>query len=182
MAWLVGCASAPRVVVVEPVGPPPSGGAQELGDGSLVIYSARTKADVGVNEAEWRYNNDLGKNDFLFEPAHTDYVIYTQRGEVFRRVRNARGPSDETPAQVRVPAGSYRVAAEGLSCDSSRVALLISVVVKSGQTTIAHLDGDWNPLGQFDEPKLARLPCGRIIGWRAAEPGLAMNQSDSQSN
>src|ERR1035437_9329581 len=82
VVWLAGCASAPRVVVIEPVGPAPTGTAQEEGDGSLVIYSARKPADVDVNMAEWRYNNDFGKNDFLYEPAHTDYTIYAQNGEV----------------------------------------------------------------------------------------------------
>ena len=55
-----------------------------------MIYSARTPADVDVNMAEWRYNNDFGKNEFLYEPAHTDYTIYARNGEVFKHVRNAR--------------------------------------------------------------------------------------------
>ena len=90
MLWLTGCASVSKVVVVEPVGPEPTGGAQGAGDGSLVIYSARTSADVDVNMAEWRWNNDFGKNEFLYEPAHSDYTIYAQNGEVFKHVRNAR--------------------------------------------------------------------------------------------
>ena len=48
MVWLVGCASAPQVVVDEPLGPAPTGGAQGTGDGSMVIYSARAPADVDV--------------------------------------------------------------------------------------------------------------------------------------
>src|SRR5664279_3321755 len=79
--WLAGCASAPRVVVAEPVGPAPTVAAKVTGDGSLAIYSARTLASVDVNAAEWRYNNDFGKNEFLYEPAHTDYTIYTQNGD-----------------------------------------------------------------------------------------------------
>jgi hypothetical protein len=180
--WLVGCASASRVVVVEPVGPAPTGVAQVTGDGSLAIYSARTQANVDVNAAEWRYNNDFGKNEFLYEPAHTDYTIYTQNGEVFKHVRNARDPNDQTPTLVTLPAGSYKVEAEALSCDSSRVNVLMPVVIKPGQATIAHMEGDWNPPGQYSETELATLPCGRIIGWRAPETGFASAVPIPQAN
>ena len=78
--WLVGCASAPRVVLVEPVGPAPTGVAQGMGDGS------------------------------------------------------------------------------------------------------AHLEGDWNPPGQYSETELATLPCGRVIGWRAPEAGFASTQPSSEAN
>jgi hypothetical protein len=182
IVWLTGCASASRVVVVEPVGPVPTGEAQVTSDGSLAIYSARTQASVDVNAAEWQYNNDFGKNEFLYEPAHTDYTIYTQKGDVFRRVRNARDPNDQAPALVTLPAGSYKVEAEGLSCDSSRVNVLMPVVIKPGQATIAHLEGDWNPPGQYQETELATLPCGRIIGWRAPVAGFASTVPISQAN
>jgi len=180
--WLVGCASASRVVVVEPLGPAPMAGAQGSGDGSLVIYSARMPADVDLNMEEWRYNNDFGKNAFLSEPAHSGYTIYTQSGEVVRQVRNARDMNDDTPTVVSLPPGSYKVEAEALNCDSSRVNLLMPVVIKPGQATIAHLEGDWNPGGQYKETELAMLPCGRVIGWRAPEAGFASNQPSSQSN
>jgi len=54
MVWLAGCASAPRVVVAEAVGPAPTVAAKVTGDGSLAIYSARTPASVDVNAAAWR--------------------------------------------------------------------------------------------------------------------------------
>ena len=44
---------------------------------------------------EWLWNNDFGKNEFLSEPAHTDYTIYAQNGEVFKHVRNARNLNDD---------------------------------------------------------------------------------------
>jgi hypothetical protein len=182
VVWLAGCASAPRVVVVEPVGPAPTGSAQGQGDGSLVIYSARTMADVDVNVAEWRYNNDFGKNDFLYEPAHTDYTIYAQGGEVLQRVRNARSTNDETPTEVALPPGAYKVEAQALNCDSIPVTVLMTVVIKPGQTTMAHLEGGWNPLSQDNGIELARLPCGRAIGWRAPEAGFAISQASYQAN
>ena len=176
MVCLVGCASAPNVAVEEPLGPAPTGVARNTGDGSIVIYSARTPADVDVYEEEWRWNNDFGKNAFLCEPAHTDYTIYTQHGEVFKHVRNARDPNDDTPAVVKVPAGTYKVEAEAVNCDGNPVKVLMTVVVKPGQTTLAHLEGDWNPIGQFRETQLAKLPCGRVVGWRAPETGYAGTQ------
>jgi hypothetical protein len=171
----VGCASAARVVVVEPVGPGPMADSPGMGDGSLVIYSARAPASVDVYMADWRYNNDYGKNEFMYEPAHTDYTIYAQKGEVFKNVRNARNMNDTVPTVVSLPSGSYKVEAIGIDCDSSFVRVLITVVIKSGQTTMAHLEGGWNPGGQAQETEVAKLPCGRAIGWRAPEADLASN-------
>ncbi len=173
---LVGCASAPRVAVDEPLGPAPATTTKGTGDGSIVIYSARTPADVDMYQDEWRWNNDFGKNAFLYEPAHSDYTIYTQNGHVFKHVRNSRDPNDDTPTVVKLPAGSYKVEAEAVNCDGNQVAVLLPVVVKPGQATVAHLEGDWNPVGQFGETHLAKLPCGRVIGWRAPETGYAAAQ------
>jgi hypothetical protein len=179
---LVGCASAPRVVVNEPLGPAPSGISQIKGDGSMVIYSASTPADVDAYMAEWRWDNDYGKNAFLYEPAHTDYTIYTQQGEVFKHVRNSRDLNDDTPTVVTLPAGTYRVQAEGVNCNANRVQVLMTVVIKPGQTTLARLDGGWNPMGEYRETEVAKLPCGRIIGWRAPETGYAGIQPSPRSN
>jgi len=148
----------------------------------MVIYSARTTANVDINMEEWRWNDDFGKNAFLYDPAHTDYTIYTPDGEVFKHVRNARGPNDGTPTVVALPAGSYKVEAEGVNCDANRVKVLMAVVVKTGQTTLAHLDGEWNLMGQFKEAEFAKLPCGRIIGWRTPEAGYAGIQPGAPSN
>ncbi len=182
MVWLAGCASAPKVVVAEPVGPGPVAGSQGTGDGSLVIYSAHQPADVDVNMAEWRYNDDFGKNDFLNEPAHSDYTIYARNGEVFRHVSNARSPNDEVPTVVTLPAGAYKVEAEAVNCDSVPVRVLMTVVIKPGQTTMAHLEGGWNPLAQANGVELAKLPCGRPIGWCATEAGSASSQASSGAN
>ena len=175
MIWLTGCASAPRVVVVEPIGPGPAGAAQGGAAGSLAIYSARVPEVVDVNAEVWRYNNDFGRNEFLYEPAHTDYTIYTQDGQFLQHVRNAREPGDQTPTLVTLPAGSYKVEAKAVNCDSERVNVLMHVVIKAGQATVVHLEGDWNPPSQFKPTELATLPCGRVIGWRAEETGVASN-------
>ena len=182
MLWLTGCASVSKVVVVEPVGPGPTEGSHGSGEGALVIYSARASADVDINTAEWRWNNDFGKNEFLYEPAHSDYTIYAQNGEVFKRVRNARSANDDAPTVVALPAGSYKVAAEAVNCDTDRVKVLMTVVIQPGQTTLANLEGGWSPMGQFQETQVAKLPCGRGIGWRAPEAGYAVNQAANRSD
>ena len=182
MVCLAGCASAPRVVVNEPVGPGPLAGSAGAGDGSLVVYSARTPANVDVNMETWLWNNDFGKNEFMYEPAHTDYTIYAQNGEVFRHVRNARNTGDDLPTVVALPPGSYQVEAVAVDCDSSLVRVLMTVVIKPGQTTMAHLEGGWNPGGQAEGTELAKLPCGRAIGWRAPELGFAGSAPSSQAN
>ncbi|MCX6923242.1 MAG: hypothetical protein NT154_08545 [Verrucomicrobia bacterium] len=175
LSCLSGCVSASKVVVVEPVGPGPSGAAPGTGDGSLVIYSARTPTDADVYMSEWRWNNDFGKNEFLYESAHTDYVIYAENGEIFKPVRNSRNANDGMPTVVHLPAGTYRVEAEAVNCDSDRVKVVLTVVIQHGRATLAHLDDDWRPQGQFRSSEVAKLPCGRIIGWRAPEAELAHN-------
>ena len=164
--WLAGCASAPTVAVVDPVGPAPTMGAAGSGDGSLVIYSAQTPAFVDVNNLEWQLNNDFGKNEFMEEPTHTSYTVYTKTGEVVKHVRNASDPSDATPSVIALHPGAYRVEAEAINCDGSRIKVILPVLVKAGQTTVAHLEGGWTPMAQ-NSGDLAKLPCGRVIGWRA---------------
>ena len=182
MLWLAGCASVSKVAVVEPVGPGPTEGSHGTGEGALVIYSARASADMDINMAEWRWDNDFGRNEFMYEPAHSDYTIYAKNGEIFKHVHNARNAEDDTPTVVSLPAGSYRVEAEGVDCDSDRVKVLMTVVVEPGQTTLANLEGGWNLTGQSQETQVAKLPCGRVIGWRAPEAGYAVNQPGSRSN
>ena len=179
--WLAGCASAPNVAVIEPIGPAPTGVSQAQGDGSLVIFSARTPANVDVNMETWNWNNDFGKNEFMYEPAHTGYTVYTRNGELVKRVSNAHNPNDETPSLVTLPPGAYRVEAEAVNCDGNPVSVILPVVIKAGQTTMIHLEGDWNPMG-YQDTEVAKLPCGRIIGWRAAEGEFASNQSVPQAN
>ena len=169
--WLSGCASAPTIAVVDPVGPAPTVGTAGSGEGSLLVYSARTPALVDVNLEEWRLNNDFGRNEFMSAPSHSGYTIYGRNGEVVERVGNARGMGDQMPSVVKLPAGAYKVEAQALNCDGNRVPVIIPVVIKAGQTTVAHLEGGWHPAG-FSNTEVAKLPCGRPIGWRASEGEL----------
>jgi hypothetical protein len=80
---LAGWAAQPKGVTLPPVGPNPGTSTANLTEGSLQVYSARHRAQVDANREEFFWNNDFGKNDFLYEPAHTDYTIYGGDGEVF---------------------------------------------------------------------------------------------------
>src|ERR1039458_3076409 len=93
VACLVGCASTPQIAITEGVGPAPTGQAEASGKSVLQVYSARVKVLTDLNREEFLWNNDFGKNDFLYEAAHTDYTICRRDGKVFQRVRNARNPN-----------------------------------------------------------------------------------------
>src|ERR1041385_2919547 len=100
---LTGCASAPPLAVLAPIGPAPSQSTSGGGDGFLQIYSARQPAATDPATEEFFWNNDFGRNQFLHRPAHTDYVIATQDGGIFKRVRNARDINDPQPTRVSLP-------------------------------------------------------------------------------
>jgi len=97
--------------------------------------------------------------------------------------------NDVLPTVVALPAGSYKVEAEAVDCDSRHVEVLMTVVIKPGKTTSVHLEGGFNPDNSLNkEIKLVKLPCGRAIGWRAAEAerapeaGFAGGPPSSQAN
>jgi hypothetical protein len=163
---LMGCASSRQVAVLEPVGPAPAGRPGAAREGVLQVYSARQKADVDVNEEEFRYNNDFGRNDFLYEPAHTDYTIYTPQGKLVEHVKNARDPEDAQPALVALPAGTYKVKAQA-EINGTPTTVMVPVQIAPGRCTPAYLEGDWQPHGQYDKAQVVRLPDGQIAGWRA---------------
>ncbi len=167
--WLVGWSSGPKVVTLPTVGPAPAEAAEGAKEGNLQVYSARSKAAVDVNREEFFWNVDYGKNDFLYEPAHTDYTIYGSDGTVFRRVRNAHDLSDPTPAMVKLPPGSYKVEAWAEDYAGVRMKVNVPVVVAAGQTTSVHLGEAWKPGGHQKPAELVCLPNGRTVGWRASD-------------
>lgn len=172
MFWLAGCASAPKLVVKDTVGPAPTVASPGKGEGTLEIYSARTPVELDPNITAWRWNNDFGRNEFL-DTAHSDYTVYARNGDVLKRVRNSREKPEGAPTQLALPAGSYKVEAEAIDCHSARFKVQLTVVIEPGRTTVAHLAGNWSPQGKADETAWAKLPCGRVIGWRAPETSLA---------
>ena len=164
LLWLVGCASPTKVAVLEPIGPAPPARPQNRSDGYLQVYSARKKADIDANMEEWRWDNDFGKNEFQYAPAHTDYTIYGGSGEFLRRVRNAGNPDDPNPTLVSLAPGSYEIRAEA-EAPAGMVEVRVPVVIRAGRTTAAHLVGGWIPHFHYTGSEVVRLPGGEIAGW-----------------
>ena len=161
---LIGCASAEPVAVSGPVGPAPAGRAQASGRSSLQVSSARVRAPVDVNKEEFLWNNDFGKNDFSYEPAHSDYTICTRDGKVLEHVRNARNANDPEPAVVPLPPGNYEVKAKARDYG----VVTIPVVVEAGKLTLVNLQWGENPVVDSVAKANAVLLGGyRIVGWQA---------------
>lgn len=171
--WLAGCAAGPRVAtMVDPVGPAPSLADTGSGEGLLLVYSAQRPAFVDVARDGYANGSTPGRGGSRYEAAHTGYTVYSKTGEVIREVPNATDREDGTPAIVGLPAGTYRVEAEAINCDRSRITVVMPVVIRAGQTTEAHLEEGWHPMGA-DNTELAKLPCGRAIGFRASGSEMA---------
>jgi hypothetical protein len=170
-----GCASAPHVAVQEPVGPCQRIVSADDAPGSLMVYSARRATDANLNAEAFLWNNDLGRNAFMYEPAHTDFTLYDADGKVVRHVRNADGRSAETPTSVWLPAGVYTVEAEAEKSAATTMTLIIPVVIEAGQRTTLHLEPPWErPAGALEMANVVRLPDGRVLGCRA-QPMIGLN-------
>lgn len=164
VACLAGCTTPRQLAVSEPVGPVPMERAKRVGDTSLQVYSARIRRPADMNREEFLWNNDAGRNNFLYEPAHTDYTIYRQNGSIVRRVRNARVGGDPQPTLVSLPAGRYNVVAYARGFGL----IAIPVVVERGKRTVVNLQRFPNPLVQcVPKDDAVCLADGRIVGWRA---------------
>jgi hypothetical protein len=160
---LAGCASPAHVAVSEPVGPAPMAIVNMSAGAQLQVYSARTKAPVDLNKEEFRWNNDFGKNDFLYEAAHTDYTIYTQDGKVVEQVRNARNYEDPQPATVSLPPGTYRVMARTRNFGW----VTIPVVIEPHKLTVVNLQREANPvIAPVDRADAVLLGGYCVVGWR----------------
>ena len=175
LIWAVGCTSTSHLTQLAPVGPALTEAPQKQGAGDLEVYSARVRVPVDLNREEFFWNNDFGKNDFLYEPSHTSYTIYTADGALLRKVRNAKDMGDANPTLVDLPPGEYQIQAEAEDYGGCTFAVTIPVFVEPGLTTVVHLDGGWQPPRGLDAKSTVKLPNGSYVGWRAAargEPGL----------
>ena len=170
---VVGCASAPKVVVVDPVGPVPQARSYDGGEGTLVVYSARVPAYPETRPELWGEVFDPEANASRYEAANSGYTIYSRDGKVIKQVRNGSDESSGAPTLVSLKPGSYTVEAEAVNCDARKVKAVLVAVIKPGQTTVVHLQGGWMPGREAGQADLATLPCGRPIGWRAPRAGVA---------
>lgn len=146
---LSACATCPRVA---PVGPAPvSAGYTAPGRGTLVVYSA------------WSCFDNYLTSD------HSSYTIYSDDGKRVKWVPNCiEGDfTVEPPTRVSLPAGSYKIKAEGGEYGWVEV----PVIIKSGQTTPVYLDGGRHSIDSLaTQNNSVSLPDGQIVGW-AANPG-----------
>jgi hypothetical protein len=167
MTCMAGAASAATYNILEPVGPAPTGPSAPVSGGNLQVYSARERAPIDPNLEEF-FANEYGKNECLYEKAHTGYVIYAPDGQIIKKIKNARGLYDEIPALVTLPAGTYKIEALGELNDGEVFKTNIPIVIKSGQMTVIHLESDWRPAGKTVDPQsVVRMYDGRMVGWRA---------------
>ena len=100
-----------------------------LTEGYLLVYSA---------------TDEVSDGELPFNP-HSSYLIYTPDGKLFESVENHMSRSDEIPAIVRLPAGSYTVEARSTNNGYVRV----RVVIKPRRQTVLDLDatGKESPSG-----------------------------------
>ena len=112
--------------------------AGQLSQGSLVVYSATDAFDDG---------------DVAYY-AHSSYTIYTADGKLFKNVENHISRSDEIPAVVTLPVGSYVIEARSERDGYVRV----RVVIKAGRQTIVDLDstGKESPRGDSKQLSLGK--------------------------
>ena len=92
----------------------------ELPQGYLLVYSATDRFDDGGT----------------FYYPHSSYSIYTPAGKLFKNVENHISRSDEIPALVTLPAGSYTI----LLRSENRGYIRLPIVITAGRRTI--LDPD----------------------------------------
>ena len=92
----------------------------ELPQGYLIVYSATDPFDDG------------GVPYY----AHSAYSIYTADGKFFKRVENHISLSDEVPALVTLPTGSYTIEARS----ESHVYVRVPIVITAGRRTVVDPD------------------------------------------
>ena len=177
-----GCATDTRVTLLKQVGPDPVLASQNSGMGFLQVYSARERVPIDVNAEEYFWNNDYGKNDFLFYPAHTSYALYAPDGQLLQQIRNANGMNDANPTMVKLSPGIYEVEAKAKDYDDVNWTGIIPVVIESGLTTVVHLDGNWNPaIPKKKSDEMVWLPNGHIVGWHSSKPGSTASPSGANT-
>jgi hypothetical protein len=167
---LAGFASSAPLAITEAVGPAPTEHAQATGKSTLEVYTARVRAPVDLNREVFEWNNDFGKNDFLYEAAHSDYTILSADGKVLQQVRNARGPSDFQPAVVSLAPGTYKIRAKARDYGE----VTIPVVIEAARLTSVNLERYRSPVSDsVPRTDLVLLGRDRVVGWKAKADTLS---------
>ena len=157
-ALLSGCATG-KNVVLDTVGPAP---AQTL--------SANSNEDTLMVYSAYEVNADFNARD-PNRPEYSDYKIFSADGKILRRVHNNSGTILQDPAQIKLPAGKYRVVARA----NGYGYVTVPIIIEAKQNTILHLEGGdaWPDESLFNQTNAVCLPDGQIIGWKNASDSLS---------
>jgi hypothetical protein len=165
----VGCASSSRLSRLPGVGPAPSLAAPNGSEGFLQVYSARERLPININGEEFAWNNDYGRNDFLYGTAHTDYSLFDRDGQLIVQVPNAMGKNEASPTRLELAPGDYLVQAEAADFAGVVSAVMVPVCVAAGQTTVVHLDGNRDIRTPGEGDQWVRLANGSVVGWHCSD-------------
>ena len=146
VAFLVtGCSMTPMVLA--PVGPNPAGFQTTTGTGQLEVFSALSERSEGDNPTWYQ---------------HSDYYLCDSYGHRLGHVENAPGYYAQSPRLVILPPGKYMVEARA----KGMFRVEVPVVIKPGEMTKVHLDGNWRPLAETPKIEIVKAPSGYPVGWR----------------
>jgi hypothetical protein len=168
-----GCAAPSHVSRLPGVGPVPSLAAPDAGVGFLQVYSARERLPINLNGEEFAWNNDYGRNEFLYDSAHTGYSLYSKDGELLLQVPNATAMNDANPTRLELSPGTYEVKAEAADFDGIVSTVTVPVCIAPGLTTLVHLDGSGDSRAMKAGGQLVRLGNGSVVGWPCSDSAVA---------
>jgi hypothetical protein len=156
-AWVAGCVSQQRGLVLDPIGPPDSQSAAAGSNGTLVVFSA--------------FDPHADFNDLPYLRHYTDYKITYQDGKLVQTVHNDDRNQLEGPKRVQLPVGAYCVVARA----NGYGVVTVPVIIRANQVTTVHLEGSpsWQNRSQLSQSNPVRLPDGEIAGWRAPSADTA---------
>lgn len=141
---VTGCATAPMAFA--PVGPNPARVQTTARAGQLEVFSALSGHSEGINPTWYQ---------------HSDYYLYDSYGRQLEHVDNSVGYYAQSPRLLNLPPGKYMV--EARAKDMLRAE--VPVVIKPGEITKVHLDGNWQPLAETPNTEVVKAPAGYPVGW-----------------
>ncbi len=146
MAFLVtGCSTTP--IVLAPVGPNPAGFQTTATNGQLEVFSALSERIEGDNPTWFQ---------------HSDYYLCDSHGRRRKHMDNNTGYYSENPRLITLPPDKYIVEARAKDVLRAKV----PVVIKPGEITRVHLDGNWQPPAETPKTEAVEAPGGYPVGWR----------------
>src|SRR5689334_16291691 len=97
IVFLAGCASFQNGLILDAVGPAPSGNRVPRPNGVLVVYSA--------------FDQHAHFNGAPYRRYHTNYKILSEDGKLLKAVHNDVGGVTQDPRRIVLSSGKYRIVA-----------------------------------------------------------------------